>query len=409
MPLTVLHINQSDISGGAAIAAYRLHRALRAQGVHSRLLAGVVKTDDPHVAATPPISLPEKQVSFITRRIGLNYIQLISSWKILRHPFYQEAAILNFHNLHTDYFNYLAIPALTQQKASLLTLHDMWSFTGHCGYSYDCTRWQTGCGNCPFPHEHPPIQRDATQQEWKLKHWAYARSKLSIVAPSTWLAKLAGQSMLRNFKIHHIPNGIDVTRYKPLEPEKCRDLLGISPKKRVLMFVAHSLNALRKGGDLFSQALHKLPQRLKSEILLLMIGYGGETLASELGIPTVNLGYVGSDQLKAIVYSAADLFLFPTRADNLPVVLQESMACGTPMVSFHVGGVPDLVRPGVTGYLASPCDVDDFCAGIIQLLEDKKLREHLGTQCRKIAEAEYPATLQAQRYNAVYQALLQAE
>ena len=409
MPLNVLHINQSDISGGAAISAYRLHCGLLGQGIDSRMLAGVVKTSSPHVSTTPPISLIEKQLSFLTRSIGLNYTHLISSWKILRHPFYQEADILNFHNLHTDYFNYLAIPALTKQRPSVLTLHDMWSFTGHCAYSYDCLRWQSGCGKCPYPIEHPPIQRDATALEWKLKHWVYGRSKYTVVTPSRWLAGLAAQSMFTDFEIHHIPYGIDVTHYKPLDMKKCRELLDIPPQKRVLMFVAHSLNESRKGGDLLFQALQHLPKCLKSETLLLMLGYGGEAFAEELDIPVLNLGYVGSDYLKAIAYSAADLFLFPTRADNLPVVLLESMACGTPMVSCNVGGVPDLVRPGVTGYLASSLNVDEFCEGIIQLLEDTELRGILGKQCREIAETEYPLELQAQRYKAVYQALLQSE
>jgi len=98
---------------------------------------------------------------------------------------------------------------------------------------------------------------------------------------------------------------------------------------------------------------------------------------------------------------AADLFIFPARADNLPLVLQESMACGTPMVSFKVGGVPDLVRPGITGYLATPEDVKDFCNGIVQLLEDQS-RSRMGQQCRVIALDEYPLQLQAKRYVKLY-------
>ncbi len=157
------------------------------------------------------------------------------------------------------------------------------------------------------------------------------------------------------------------------------------------------------------QMLRNLPKSLKPEIVVLMLGYGGEALAETVDIPILNLGYVGSDHLKAIAYSAADLFMFPTRADNLPVVLLESMACGTPMVSFNVGGVPDLVRPGKTGYLASPLNIGEFCEGIIQLLEDTNLREKLGQQCRKIAKVEYPLELQARRYERLYQTLLQPE
>jgi len=126
-----------------------------------------------------------------------------------------------------------------------------------------------------------------------------------------------------------------------------------------------------------------------------------------LELATLNLGYVSSDRLKSIAYSAADLFVFPTRADNLPLVLQESMACGTPMVSFKIGGVPDLVRPGITGYLAEPEDAKDFCNGIVQLLEDQNLRDRMSQQCRAIALKEYPLELQVQRYIELYRQVLQ--
>lgn len=114
-----------------------------------------------------------------------------------------------------------------------------------------------------------------------------------------------------------------------------------------------------------------------------------------MGIPTLNLGYVSGDRMKSIAYSAADVFIFPTRADNLPLVLQESMACGTPMVSFKVGGVPDLVRPGITGYLAQPEDTQDFCNGIVQLLVDREQRLKMSENCRAIALQEYTLELQA--------------
>ncbi len=140
-----------------------------------------------------------------------------------------------------------------------------------------------------------------------------------------------------------------------------------------------------------------------------MLGDGGDAIAETIGMPVINLGYVSSDRLKSIAYSAADLFVFPTRADNLPLVLQESIACGIPMVSFKVGGVPDLVRRGITGYLATPEDADDFCKGIVQLLEDNQLRHEMGQNCRQIALKEYPLDRQAQRYIKLYEHVLEAK
>ncbi|QIZ72500.1 glycosyltransferase family 4 protein [Oxynema aestuarii] len=408
--MNVLHINQSDIIGGAAIAGYRLHQGLLDLGIDSRLLVGRVKNSSKRVAAFPRERSLDRQLYRFTRRLGLNYINIVSSFAIVQHPFYKDAEVLNLHNLHTGhfgYFNYLAIPSLTESKPAILTLHDMWSFTGHCAYSYDCDRWKIGCGKCPYLDTYPSVDRDNTRLEWKLKNWVYSRSNLTIVTPSIWLTEQAKQSILNCLPIHHIPYGIDTKIYEPLDPEQCRSLLDIPTAKNVLMFGAESLKDSRKGGDLLLKALSSLPASLKAETVLLTFGDGGESIFEAVGIATLNLGYISNDRLKAIAYSAADLFIFPTRADNLPLVLQESIACGTPIVSFKVGGVPDLVRPGVTGYLALPEDAQDFCNGIVQLLEDETLRERMGQQCRAIALEEYSLELQAKAYVELYHQVLQ--
>ncbi|MBW4649280.1 MAG: glycosyltransferase family 4 protein [Kastovskya adunca ATA6-11-RM4] len=405
--MNVLHINQSDLAGGAAIAGYRLHQGLLAQGVDSRLLVGEVRTSSDRVAAIQRKYRLENQLFRFTKHLGLNYLNIVNTFDIPQHAFYKEADILNFHNLHTGYFNYLALPSLVKNKPAVCTLHDMWSFTGHCAYSYECDRWKIGCGKCPYPDTYPAIQRDNTRLEWTLKNWVYRQSNLTMVTPSQWLTEQVKQSMLNQFPIHYIPYGIDTEAYQPLECEQCRSLLGIPAGKKVLMFCAASLTDARKGGKLLLSALSSLPAALKAETVLLILGEGGEAISEAVGIPTLNLGYVSSDRLKAIAYSAADLFIFPTQADNLPLVLQESMACGTPMVSFKVGGVPDLVRPGITGYLAQPEDVEDFCNGIVQLLEDRELRDRLSQQCRTIALEEYPLKLQAERYIKLYRQVLQ--
>lgn len=405
--MNVLHINESDVSGGAAIAAYRLHQGLLAKNFNSRMLVGEVKNKCDRVVAFNKNYIEEQLYRFAWR-LGLNCIYLLSTFDIPKHSFYKEADILNFHNLHTAYFNYLAIPKLTENKPAIFTLHDMWSFTGHCAYSYNCERWKNGCGRCPYPDTPPIIGMDNTRLEWKLKNWVYSNSNLTIVTPSHWLKLQAQQSLLNRFSIHHIPYGINTEVFQPLDPEKCRYQLNIPISKKVLMFGAVSLTDPRKGGDLLLKALSCLPQSLKAETLLLTMGYGGKAISEKVGIPSLNLGYVNSDHLKSVAYSAADLFICPTRADNLPLVLQESMACGTPIVAFKVGGIPDLVRPEITGYLAQPEESDDLCNGVMQLLADENLRQRMRRNCRKIATTEYSLELQAQKYIDLYRQVLQS-
>jgi glycosyltransferase involved in cell wall biosynthesis len=389
---------------------HRLHVGLKNANVDSKILCKAKTPDFADSVAIPPSRpmqrLAESLVSRITVPFGLQDIHCLSSFNIKDSQAYRDADILNFHGLQGGFFNYLALPSLTADKPGVLTLHDMWPFTGHCSISYDCERWRTGCGHCPYLDVSPPVERDATRIEWKLKNWAYKRSKLAVITLSTCRTEQVKQSMLNRFPIHQIPNGIDTKTYQPLDGEHCRSLLGLPPKKYVLLFASAKLHQFNKGGDLLVKALQKFPGTLKRETVLLTLGHHGEALADAVDMQTVNLGYVGSDRLKAIIYSAADLFVLPTRAESLPLVLQESMACGTPLVSFRVGGVPDVVRPGITGYLAEPEDAQDFRSGIVQLLEDSSLRAWMGQQCRAIAVKEYALELQVQRYIALYQQLL---
>lgn len=404
--MKVLHINQTDIIGGAGIAAYRLHLGLRNGGAGSKLLVATSSTGSEYVATLSKKRYLEFALGKLTSRMGLNYLNIVSSGRIVDHPFHKEADVLNLHNLHGGYFNYRALPKVTREKSVVFTLHDMWSFTGHCAYSFDCDRWRTGCGQCPYPETYPAIKRDSTRFEWKLKDRVYERCNLHVVTPSRWLCQLARESMLGRYRVHHIPNGIDLDVFKPLNRQKCRSELGIPGEAPVLLYAAASLSDARKGADLVHEALLELPETVRRDAVLVVMGKGGKSLEKEAGIRVEDLGYIDNDMFKAAVYSAADLLIFPTRADNLPLILQESLACGTPMVSFRVGGVPDMVRPDVTGYLAEPEEPGDFAQGITRLLEDTSMRERMGGLCRKIAKEEYDIRIIARTYQDLYREIL---
>jgi glycosyltransferase involved in cell wall biosynthesis len=315
---------------------------------------------------------------------------------------FQEADVLDIHCMHGGFFNYLALPSLTAHKPAVLTLHDMWPFTGHCSFSYDCDRWQTGCGRCPYPGNYPAIKTDGSRIEWKLKEWVYRRSNLVIVTLCRLRTEQVRRSLLSRFPIVEIPNGVDTEVFRPMGTEASRELLGIPSGKRVLMFASAGLASVNKGGDLLLKALEHLPRSLRTDMVLLTMGDGGDALGSVADVPSVHLGYVSYDRLKAVAFSAADVFVLPSRAETLPLVLLESMACGTPVVSFDVGGVSDLVRPGSTGYLARPEDFMDLRDGLAQLLGDPELCRRLSERCRTVAVDEYSTKKLVQRYLALY-------
>jgi glycosyltransferase involved in cell wall biosynthesis len=403
----LVHLSDGHQGGGGGIATLRLHLGLREAGIDSRIACRTKTLKSPYITQVPRLPRLEFLLKRVTSRLGLNDIHLVSSFKVRQEQVYQSADVIDFQGIHTNTLSYLALPALTRDKPAVFTMHDMWALTGHCAYSYDCERWKTGCGKCPYPDTHPAIKQDNTRIEWWLKKRAYAHSDLIFVAPSRWLVALAKQSIIGQRPIYRIPYGIDTEVYRPLDQRECQTRLGLPADKKVIMFAALKLNNRRKGGDLLLKALQALPASLKAETVLLTIGYGGESILGAIGMQAFHLGYVDDDHLKAVAYSAADLFLSPTRADNLPLVLLESMACGTPMVSFNVGGVSDLVRPEITGYLVDPESIQGFCTGVIQLLEDESLRAQMGRQCRTIALEEYRRDLQIRRYTQVYRQLEQ--
>lgn len=412
--MKVVHLWKSDSSfrgGGGAISMQRLHSGLKTAGIDSQILCKFKTTQASDVGVletSTPFKIADKAVEQVTSRLGLNDIHQLSSFQISRHPTYADANLVHFHGTHGGFINYLALPSLTAQKPAVFTLKDMWMLTGHCGFAFDCDRWKIGCGNCPYPETPPEITRDATAIEWKLKDWIYNKLNLTLICPSKWIAELAAKSPLTNrFSIHHIPHGIDTEVFHPLDPQQCRSELGIPQDKKVLMFASVKLNDERKGGDLLIEALQNLPPSLKAETVLLVFGNKAEALAETVGISVYDLGYLNEDRPKVLAYSAADLFVFPTRADVFGLVSLESQACGTPVVSFRVGGVPDHVRPDITGYLAEPENAKDFRDGIVQLLEDDALRARMGRQCRAIAETEYSLPLYARRHIELYEGLLE--
>ena len=372
--MNVLFINISDTKGGAALGSYRLHKEILAKGFSSKMLVGEACSKNSLVDQLPR-TYKDKFLKLFAESIGLNYINVLSSFNsITSHQFFDEADILNFHCLHYGYFNYLAIPKIAKRKPVLYKLSDMWSFTGHCAYSFDCEKWKTGCGSCPYPDNYPVIKHDSTGLEWNLKKWVYRNSPLSIVTPSKWLQSVAKQSILKQYSIDFIPNGIDLDAYSPVDKEVARHAIGIPMNKKVILFAAQNLQDPRKGSDLLSGAFDQLPQGLKNDVVLVCFGSGGEAVKALTDLPLIDLGYITGDRLKALIYSSADVFVFPTRADVFGLVLLESMACGTPLISFAVGGVTELVRPNITGLLAQPENASDLSLKLAELIEDDALR-----------------------------------
>jgi glycosyltransferase involved in cell wall biosynthesis len=403
MKVLMMHRDEGR-AGGAQIQMNRLRKGLRNRGVDARVLCreggsgGSVKM--------PYQPFAEKCIRAVTRRAGLNDIHLVSSFKVPCLPELADADLLDLHCIHSGTFSYLALPALAARKPLVFTFHDMWPITGHCHASLECGRWKSGCGNCPHPEIEPPIRRDATALEWRLKKRAYEGAGFTIITPSKWLAGLVEQSMLAGRPVHHVAHGLDPDVFKPLEKSACRALLGIPKDKTVLLCAIENMDRPLKGGSLLIEALRELPEAVRKDCVLLVFGRSSPALLNQVPLEVFELGYLNADALKVIAYSAADLLVNPSRAESFGLVALESMACGTPVVAFRVGGIPELVRPGLTGSLAEPEDPQSLADQILSLVSDRSQLQAMGSSCRTVFLNEFTLDVQVNKTISIYESAM---
>lgn len=396
-------------AGGGGLSMARLHHHLRRAGVDSRILCDEPQDDDPYVRKITRWQALEHGLRHITHAAGLNDIHRLSSFTVPHDPWIRSADIVHFHGLHSGFYNYLALPLLSKQTPVVLTVRDMWPMTGHCALNYDCNRWLTGCGKCPYLEAHPKVERDATAIEWKLKQGVYKRSNLTVVAVSHRYAQRARQGLLSSFPVHTIWNGVDIEVFRPLDSAAARDVLGLPDDRYVFLTTATNLERLEKGADLLIAALGRLPDSIRERSMLAIVGNSGERLSELCPIPTRTLGFVSDKDELAQVYAAADLTLIPSRSEPLSNVAVESIACGRPVVAFGVGGLPDVVRPGRTGQLAIPEDPLDFANSIAYLIRQDPSLLRMRDTCREVAVSDFSTAIETRRYLDLYRRVLVGE
>jgi glycosyltransferase involved in cell wall biosynthesis len=284
------------------------------------------------------------------------------------------------------------------------TLHDMAPFTGGCHYDQGCHRFAEACGRCPQLGS--ASDTDLTRQVWQRKRESFQSlhpERLHIVTPSRWLGEQVGQSsLLSRFPRSVIPYGLDTDVFAPRDRRVSRELLRIPLEAKVVLFLAQGIRDPRKGFHLLTQALGSLES--PSGMFLLSLGSG--TPAEFRKFPNAHIEHIGNDQLLSHVYSAADILVAPSLQDNLPNTVLESISCGTPVAGYAVGGIPDIVRPGLTGLLAAPGDAVDLRRVIVDLLKNEESRKEMAFHCRRIATQEYALEIQARRYVDLYEDVL---
>lgn len=278
-----------------------------------------------------------------------------------------QADVIHLHNLHGDYVN---IPMLfrfiKKNKVKVIwTLHDCWAFTGHCPYftMVNCDKWKTGCYKCPQYKEYPKSLFDNSKKMYRFKKkWFTGVDDLTIVTPSEWLAGLVRQSFLKDYPVKVIHNGIDLELFKPTESD-FRKKYNIPEEKFILLGVAFGWGK-RKGLDVFID-LQKRLDNAKYQIVL--VGTD-DNVDKQLPRDIISIHRTQNQTELAEIYTAADLFVNPTREENYPTVNMESIACGTPVITFRTGGSPEILIEK-TGMVVDCDDIDGLQHGIEKICE----------------------------------------
>jgi glycosyltransferase involved in cell wall biosynthesis len=415
--MRILQVSTFDDGGGAEAIARQLLEGFRAAGQQSWLAVGTKLGSEP--AVLPMAGARPARGTFwrrgwwrltgsTHRSRGHEKFSYPGAWGLLDLP-PQRPDIVQCHNLHRDYFDLRALPWLSRQVPFVLTLHDAWLLSGHCAHSFDCERWKTGCGQCPDLTIYPAISRDATARNWRLKRRIVRGCGLRLASPSQWLMEKARQSLLAAAIVEDrvIPNGVNLDVFRPGDQAEARARLGLAPAGSVLLFAAHGVRQNPwKDFALLREVVARVAERRRQPIEFIALGDDGPD--EVIGAARIRFVPFERDPRRvAAYYRAADAYVHAARADTFPTVVLEATACGCPVVATAVGGIPEQIEDGVTGFLTPPGDAEAMARQVEGVLSAGELRARLGASASRRAVERYDARLQVRAYLAWFEEILQ--
>lgn len=423
-PLRILELSTYDNHGGAARACWQLFQGFRRRGHVACIAAGRKLSDDPDVFQIhpdgPAIERPFAQddccdpAQRLQRRAdveaGLEDFRFPASRAVLERM-QPPPQVVHAHNLHGGYFDLSWLPELSARVPTVLSLHDAWLLSGNCAHSFDCPRWETGCGQCPNLLIYPGLKADGTAANWLRKRAIHAASRLRVSTPCHWLADKVRRSILAPGVVEQrvIPYGLDLSVFRPASRSQARLALGLDgqgqgEQELVFLFTADGLRGnlwkdfkmLREAVRLFAAAGRRV----------LFLALGDSAPEEQLGGARIRYIPFERDMRRvALFFQAADIYIHAARADTFPFVVLEALACGTPVVATAVGGIPEQVKglqglPGAdplarwsaeeaTGALAPPGDAEAMARILAALADDPSLLGRLSRNAAQDAAARF--------------------
>ena len=419
--MKILILNTTEHTGGAAVAANRLLRALLRQGVSALMLVRDRATDDPAVVSLDQGAVRrwlnflyfvwERLVIYLCNKLNKRNLFQVSiantGINIRRTAAFREADVIHIHWINQGFLSLDEIARIIASgKRVVWTLHDLWPATAICHYPGDCVKYRTGCSACPMLNPNPLVDlakrvaRRKGKVDWR---------RVTFVGCSEWIARTASESVwLREARFVSIPNPIDTTLFRPIDRREARQRLGLPEEKRLILFAAAKLSDTRKGATFLLEACRLLAAEMEGELEIILMGSDAAELSALSPVPVRALGYISGAAELAVAYSCADLFVIPSLEDNLPNTIMEAMACGTPCVGFRTGGIPEMIDHAVNGYVSASRDSADLARGIAWVLRHPE-PGNLSVACREKVMRRYQESVVAKKYIALYQELIQEQ
>ncbi len=397
--IKVVQVQSSSTSAGGA--ALKLHDALLDADIDSTVLTlhpDVNDTDKIHPAGKFPellYKLDDKLHLFITRNcikeFGLFSYPLIGT-DISKIKLIREADIIYIHWVQGGFLTLAGYRKLAKLgKPVIIFMHDMWTITGGCHYSFLCEKYKSHCYDCQVFPKHK--DRDLSYIEFNKKLKLYSGfENFYFVSPSRWLYKCAEESfLLKSRPLFHIPNITDIQIFKPFDKKVAKSIFQINEENYTIAFGAVSVDSPYKGWEYLKKALDILKNiSFSKKISILIFGKGfNSQIAREIPFETKFTGFLRDKYSLAMVYNAADVFVTPSLADNLPTTVLESQACGVAVVGFDTGGIPEMINHKKNGYIAKYRDAEDLATGIKYCLENKVRGQLLPEFDKKLIVAKH--------------------
>lgn len=411
--MKILIVNTSDIYGGAARAAYRLHKALLSSGVDSQMLVQNKTSDDYTVLSENKkvnkyLNKLRPILDSLSVRFYKNRTKTLFSPSFL--PFSNIVDRINEINpdivhLHWICGGMIRIEDIARIKAPIIwTLHDNWAFTGGCHIMWDCEKYKQECGNCKVLGSQK--ENDLSRKVFKRKQKVFNNKKdMSIVGLSNWLNECSKSSTLLKNKNHiNLPNPIDTDIFKPFDKNLSRELWNLPKDKKLILFGAmNATSDQNKGFKELAEAINTMKHT--SDIEFVVFGSSKPQNAPEFGFKTHYLGRLSDDVSLVTLYSAVDVMIVPSLQEAFGQTASEAMACGTPVVAFGATGLLDIVDNKVNGYLAKPFESKDLAHGIEWVLNSSNYDE-LCVNAREKVVREFDSKVVAGKYISLYEQIL---